>query len=99
MTTLIGAKAAMKEKLKSFDKLELIALISDVAVEMIAAKIAQPTKAETKGVVSLPIVVISTLAPVGTSIPICAARIPKKTGITQTAIVQRPAKSEALETT
>ena len=48
---------------KSLDRLELIALIREVAVEIIAAKIAHPTTAPIHGVVVAVIAVINTLPP------------------------------------
>lgn len=50
---------------KSPDKLELIALIKDVAVEMTAAKTAQPTRDVIQGFVVFSTTAIKTLAPWG----------------------------------
>src|SRR3989344_34007 len=84
--------------LKSLERFELIALIKEVAVEMIAASTAQPTSAVIHGVVVFAITVIRTLPPSGMIRPIFFAAAPKKTGTTQMSIVPIPAKKEALET-
>ena len=59
----------------------LIALIKDVAVEMIAAKIAQATRAVIEGFVIFSITVIKTLDPFGMTRPRFFAKTPKKTGL------------------
>lgn len=84
--------------LKSPTIFELIALIREVAVEMMAARTAHPTSAVIHGLVVWAIVVINTLLPGGISRPIAFASEPKKTGTTHTIIVPIPANNEALET-
>ena len=84
--------------LKSPDRLELMALMREVAVEMIAARTAHPTRAVSQGVVVFAIIVMSTLPPKGTSRFVAFARQPKNTGTMHTIIVQTPARKEALET-
>ena len=65
---------------------------------MIAAKIAQATRAVIEGFVIFSITVIKTLDPFGMTRPRFFAKTPKKTGMIQRTIVPIPAKKEAFET-
>lgn len=98
LTASMGSIVFRNENSKSLDRFELIAFINDVAVEMIAANTAHPTKAVIHGVVVSAIAAINTLPPWGISIPVDLAKDPKNTGTMQTIIVMTPAMKEALET-
>ena len=75
-----------------------MALIKEVAVEMIAARTAHPANAVIHGFVIFAIMAINTLLPSGVSKPEFRANVPKKTGITHMRNVPNPAKRVAFET-
>src|SRR5689334_4779267 len=98
-TNFIGAILLKNERLKSLMRFELIALMSEVAVEMIAASTAHPTIALIQGLVICDTAVMSTLPPGCTCNPVACARDPKVTGTMQMIIVKTPAQNAARETT
>ena len=83
---------------KSLEIFELIALINELAVEIIAAKMAQPTNADRKGLVVASIATIKTLDPFGMASFKFLANTPKNTGTVQIIIVPMPAKKVAFDT-
>ena len=99
LTTRMGWMRRKRARGKSFNRFELMALIKEVAVEMIAANTAHPTKALIQGLVKWAMDAIKTLPPGATCRPAFFAKEPKKTGTVQMAIVKTPAQKAALETT
>ena len=85
-------------KLKSQAIFELTALIKEEAVEIIAAKIAQPVSAVRNGLDVFAIDVISMLPFKEAVSCVSLAKTPKEIGITQIINVIIPAKRQAFET-